>query len=418
MALLGPIVVVAERSTADLVDVLGKAGAFPIVETKFADAATAVAEIQPAALMIADPAPEHSEPQLEALLEKIGTRGGPFMPVLARADGGRMVAIPFALPVAVDEPASRIVGRLNSALRVRALHATVIRRSRSLQPAKNRAVPFVDLLDDATVLCVGRGRFYPALTTAIAERVGLIGALSVETAGHYLNAREVDGIAIGDGFGARVVDALLTVLGEDARFRDLPVGVLGRAIVDDDRLANLVRVESDADLLVRRLLPFVRLQAFESHLRRVLKSLETDGVLDADTGLLGRDAFWRDLDRAVRQAEDGGGALSVARFTFDDMTDKRCALDAARLFARLMRNIDFACCEQDGSILAAFTETDLRSAHVVARRIASVLRHTMLSPDPDRRTIKPTVTLATLKPSDNLSTLVARVGTYPKVAAG
>ncbi len=70
----------------------------------------------------------------------------------------------------------------------------------------------------ATVLCVGRGRFYPALTTAIAERVGLIGALSVETAGHYLNARDIDGIAIGDGFGARVVDALLTVLGEDARF--------------------------------------------------------------------------------------------------------------------------------------------------------------------------------------------------------
>jgi hypothetical protein len=32
--------------------------------------------------------------------------------------------------------------------------------------------------------------------------------------------------------------------------------------------------------------------------------------------------------------------------------------------------------------------------------------------------IKPTVTLATLKPADNLSTLVARVGTYPKVAAG
>ena len=313
---------------------------------------------------------------------------------------------------------SRLVARLNSALRVRTLHATVMRRSRSLQPANNRAVPFVDLLDSATVLCIGRGRFYPELTTAIGERVGLIGALSVETAGHYLNARDIDGIAIGDGLGARVVDALLTVLGEDSRFRDLPVGVLGRAGVDDDRLANLVRVESDAELLVQRLLPLVRLQAFESHLQRTLKSLETEGVLDAETGLLGRDAFWRDLERAVQQAEDGGGALSVARFTFDDMTDMRCAIDAARLFSRLIRNIDFACCEQDGSILAAFTETDLRSAHVVARRIASVLRHTMLAPDSDRRAIKPTVTLATLKPSDNLSTLVARVGTYPKVAAG
>jgi hypothetical protein len=93
-------------------------------------------------------------------------------------------------------------------------------------------------------------------------------------------------------------------------------------------------------------------------------------------------------------------------------------LDAARLFSRLVRSIDFACQEQDGSILAAFTETDLRSAHVVARRIASVLKHTMLSPDHDRHAIRPTVTLATLKPSDNLSTLVARVGSYPKVAVG
>ena len=58
----------------------------------------------------------------------------------------------------------------------------------------------------------------------------------------------------------------------------------------------------------------------------------------------------------------------------------RAHIDAARLLSRLIRNIDFACREQDGSILAAFTETDLRSAHVVARRIASVLRHTMVSP--------------------------------------
>jgi hypothetical protein len=42
----------------------------------------------------------------------------------------------------------------------------------------------------------------------------------------------------------------------------------------------------------------------------------------------------------------------------------------------------------------------------------------MLAADHDRHMIKPTVTLATLKPSDNLSTLVARVGTYPKVAVG
>jgi GGDEF domain-containing protein len=415
--MLGPMVVVAETPATDLVDLLGKAGAFPILETKFADAAAAVAEIQPVALIIANPSDTPDPRHLQILLHAIDTRGGPFMPVLARVDGPDMIEIPFALPISVREPPTRLLACLRSALRVRSQHAAVIRRSRSLTPAQNGDVPFTDMLEHATVLCIGRGRFSPVLTTAIGERVGLIGALSVETAGTYLNAREIDGIAIGDGFQPRVVEALLTVLGENARFRDLPIGVLGRAPVDDERLANLVRVESDANLLADRLLPYVRLQAFESQLKRVLKSLESEGMLDAETGLLDRDAFWRDLDRAVKQAEDGGSALTVARFAFEDMNDQRSSLDAARLFSRLMRNIDFACREQDGTIIAAFTETDLRNAHIVARRIANVLRHTMVAPDLDRHAIKPTVTLATLKPTDNLSTLVARVGSYPKVAA-
>ncbi len=416
MAMLGPMVVVAEESVAELVDALGKAGAFPIVETRFADAAAAVSEIQPAALLIADPSPALSEPALKALLKTIETRGGPFMPVLARVDGPDMVAIPYALPVADSEPLDRLIGCLKSALRVRSQHAAVIRRAHSVEPAKNRPVPFTDLLEQSTVLCIGRGRNYPALTTAIGERVGLIGAMSVETAARYLNAREVDGIAIGDGFSPKVIEALLTVLGEDIRYRDLPVGMLGRAPIDDARLANLVRVESDPELLAARLIPFVRLQAFESRLQRVLKSLDSEGVLDPETGLLSREAFWHDLERAVQQAEDGGSALAIARFSFEDMTDTRCSIDAARLFSRLMRNIDFACREEDGSIIAAFTETDLRNAHVVARRIAVTLRNTMLAPDLERRTITPTVTLATLKPTDDVSTLVARVGTCPKVA--
>lgn len=414
MALLGPMVVVAEKPAADLVDVLGKAGAFPIVEASWAEAPSAIAEIQPAALLLAEPGPSPDARVSQALIRKIDMREGPFMPVLARADCDSEIAIPHALPIASDEPASRLIARLRSALRVRTLHVTVLRRAGAAQSAKTRVFP-PHLLDHATVLCLGRGRSYPALTTAIGERVGLIGAFSVETAARYLNARDIDGIVIGDGFGPRVVEALLTVLAEDARFRDLPVGVLGSTPVDDDRLPNLVRIERDPERLVARLLPLVRLQALESHLKRLLKSLETEGLLDPETGLLARDAFWRDLDRAVQHAEDGGGALSLARFSFEDI-DHRASVDAARLFSRLVRNIDFACREQDGAILAAFTETDLRSAHVVARRIASVLKHTMLSPDHDRHAIRPTVTLATLKPSDNLSTLVARVGTYPKVA--
>ena len=412
------MVVVAESSAADLLDVLRKAGAFPIVETRWADAPAAIGEIQPVALAIADargtPSPQH----VGAVIQCIETRGGPVTPVIALVENNSSPVIPSALPIALDDSTDRLIARLRCALRIRTLHATVLRRSRTAD-AKKRAPAFLppDLLDDATVLCVGRGGSYPALSVAIGERVGLIGALSIETAARYLNARDVDGIVIGEGLGPRVVAALLTMIAENARFRDLPVGVLDNSAVDDERLPNLVRVEADPARLVERVLPFVRLQAFEGQLTRVLKSLESEGVIDPDTGLLATQAFWRDLGRAVQESEETGGALSVARFTFDGVADRRAYVDAARLFSRLVRNVDFACREQDGSILAAFTKTDLRSAHLVARRIASVLRRTMLSPGRDRRAIRPTITLATRKPTDDVGTLVARLGAHPKVAA-
>jgi hypothetical protein len=414
MAALGPIVVVAEKPAPDVVDALGKAGAFPIVETSWSEAPTALSEIKPAAMLVADPKPPLDADLVQALIKKLSARSGAYMPILMRVTPETAIAIPTALPTLVDEPIDKLTARLRSALRVRTLHQTVLRRAGTpARAAKVRAYPLPDLLDQATVLCLGRGRSYPALTTAIGERVGLIGALSVETAARYLNSRDIDGIVIGDGFGPKVVSALLIVLAEDARFRDLPIGVLGHIPFDDARLPNLVRL-GDAAQLVEHILPLVRLQTFESQLKRTLKSLESEGTVDPATGLLACEAFWRDLERAVQEADDGGGCLSIARFSFEELADPRATVDAARLFSRLVRDIDFACQENDGSIIAAFTETDLRSAHVVARRIASVLRHTMLAPDPDRDTIKPTVTLATLKPSDNVSTLVARVGTYPK----
>jgi hypothetical protein len=411
------MVVVSEHPAAEAVEMLGHAGAFPIVEASWADARAAIDEIQPCAVLLADPQPPPNPRLAQVLTSRIEAMGL-VMPVLARVEKNGPLPIPYALAVAPDEPMERMIDRLRSALRIRTLHATVVRRAGAgALPTTSCAFCARELIDQATVVCVGRGRSYPKLAVTVGERVRLIGAMSVESAARTLNARDIEGIVIGDGFGPRVVEALLTVLAEDARFRDLPVGVLGNNGIGDDRLPNLIHVDSDPDLLIERLLPFVRLQAFDGHLARVLKSLETDGTLDPATGLLADKAFWCDLDRAVKDAGSSGSCLSVARFTFDDI-DGRAHLDAARLFSRLVRNIDFACQERDGSILAAFTETDLRSAHVVARRIAAVLKHTMLSVDHDRDAIKPTVTLATLKPSDNLSTLVARVGTYPKVAVG
>ena len=418
MALLGPVVVVAESPATDFIDVLAKAGAFPIAQTRWADVPAAIGETQPVALAIADRQTIPSSRQVDAAIECIETRGGPVMPVIALVDASSTPAIPGALPIAINDSADRLIARLHSALRIRTLHAAVLRRSLAAG-AKKPVAAFVppDLLEESTVLCVARGGFYPALSLPIARRAGLIGALSIDTAARYLNARDVNGVVIGDGLRPGVVEALLTLLAENARFRDLPVGVLNNAAADDERLPNLVRAEADPARLVERILPFVRLHAFESQLVRALKALESEGAIDPDTGLFAAQAFWRNLERAVRENEKTGSALSVARFSFEGLADRRAHVDAARLFSRLVRNTDFACREQDGSILAAFTKTDLRSAHLLARRIGGVLRQTMLSPGGDRRAIKPTITLAALKPRDDLGTLVARLGAHTKVAA-
>ena len=143
MAMLGPMVVVAEAPAADLVDILGKAGAFPIVETKFADAAAAV-DRNPAG-GAADRRHRARRPPIsicKALLKTIENRGGPFMPVLARVDGpgiDRDTRTRCRSPS--TEPDDRLVACLKSALRVRSQHAAVIRRAHSVEPAKNRARP-------------------------------------------------------------------------------------------------------------------------------------------------------------------------------------------------------------------------------------------------------------------------------------
>jgi len=119
----------------------------------------------------------------------------------------------------------------------------------------------------------------------------------------------------------------------------------------------------------------------------------------------------------VAEAEERGQPLSVARFSFDGEIDARASKDGARLLTRLIRNIDFGCREDDGSLLIAFTQTDLRSAHVVARRIAGAIKNTMLAPQHGRDTVAANVTLATLKAADTLDSLMLRVMGSQAVAA-
>jgi hypothetical protein len=60
--------------------------------------------------------------------------------------------------------------------------------------------------------------------------------------------------------------------------------------------------------LVERILPFVRMHAFGERLKRMLKSLDAKGMIDPETGLLVHEAFWRDLNRAVDDADKRGVA--------------------------------------------------------------------------------------------------------------
>jgi GGDEF domain-containing protein len=245
---------------------------------------------------------------------------------------------------------------------------------------------------------------------AVGERVNMLGALSVENAARHLNAREIHGIVVGDGFSPRMVEAFLTILAQDSRFRDIPVAVIGEAPPDfAESLANIEHVSGDPARLVARMVPLVRMRAFDVRLKRMLASLDAGGMFDPETGLLAREAFWQDLAKPVAEAGEHGQALSMARISFEGAFDTRTDMDAARLLPRLIREIDFAAREDDGSMLVAFTQTDLHAAHVVARRIAATLKNTLLAPHRahDRTTIN--VTLATLKAGDTLDSLMLRV---------
>jgi GGDEF domain-containing protein len=408
------MIIVAERPAPDLVAALSAAGAFPVIEANWNDAPTAFVSVKPAAVIIAEPGAPPSESSARMLCLQIATAKDAIVPTLAFTHAGDDVALPIALPADPALPVSHAIARLKSAMRVRGLHATVLRRIElfTSQGGTAPAFPMTDALDDATVLIAGRGPLHSALSVAMGERVKMVGALSVESAAKHLNARDIDGIVVGDGFPPRMVEAFLSMLTQEPRFRDIPVAVIGDAPDFSESLINIEYVEADASRIVGRMVPMLRLRAFETRLLRMLKSLDADGTFDPDTGLLTRDSFLHQLTRAVAQASDRSQSLSMARYTFEGIRD-RAALDGARLLTRLTRPVDFACRDDDGSILVAFTQTDLREAHMVARRIAAELKAIMKS----GAAITANVTLATLKFGDTLDSLMQRVLGSRMVAA-
>jgi hypothetical protein len=404
MSQQGPILVVSTARRPSFAATLDLAKLFPVVETEWADAVRAVEQVQPAAVLAATS--DTDAAGLAELATRVAARQ-PYLPLIAvdpqvpYPDN----VIPFfqTQTLQTQGGTDRLVARLRAALRVRSLHATVMRR---LVPATPMALSHIDPARDATVLLIGRGGAYPTLSVALGERTGVVGALSIEAAAKHLNIRDIDGIVLGEGFSPRVIDAFLTVLTEDARFRNLPVVLTAVDLAPAYDLPNLEIVSDDTAQAVAAALPLIRQHAFEAHLSRTLKAIDADGLIDARTGLLTREAFERDFASAIYQTQQRGGGLSVARFAFDP-EHPRAQFDGARIISRLMRQMDFGAAHEDGSVVVVFAETDLKTAHTVARRLSSVMRHTSHG-QRDARS-EPVVTVATLLPNDSAKSLRSRL---------
>jgi GGDEF domain-containing protein len=405
MSQQGPILVVSTARRPSFAATLDLAKLFPVVETEWADAVRAVEQVQPAAVLAATS--DTGAAGLAELAARVAARQ-PYLPLIAvdpqvpYPDN----VIPFFQTQTLQAQgggSDRLVARLRAALRVRSLHATVMRR---LVPATPMSLSHIDPARDATVLLIGRGGAYPTLSVALGERTGVVGALSIEAAAKHLNIRDIDGIVLGEGFSPRVIDAFLTVLTEDARFRNLPVVLTAVDLAPAYDLPNLEIVSDDTAQAVATALPLIRQHAFEAHLSRTLKAIDADGLIDARTGLLTREAFDRDFASAIYQTQQRGGGLSVARFAFDP-EHPRAQFDGARIISRLMRQMDFGAAQQDGSVVVVFAETDLKTAHTIARRLSSVMRHTSHG-QRDARS-EPAVSVATLLPNDSAKSLRSRL---------
>ena len=400
MSQQGPILVVSTAARPPFASALDDARMFPVIHAAWPDASRAVAQLGPAAVLVAW---SEAEPGFEALAKQIAATR-PYLPLIAVDPGTSLPenAIPFAQSGGKFD---RLMARLRAALRVRSLHSTVMRRLDE-DPGAPPTLAETDPTRDATVLLIGRGACYPALSVSLGQRMGVVGALSIEAAAKHLNTRDIDGIVLGEGFSSLVQDAFLTVLSEDARFRNLPVVATSGGLAPAYDLPNLEMISADPERIASNALPLIRQHAFESHLGRALRSIDAGGLLDARTGLLTGAAFNRNFATAVQQTLSQGGGLSVARFAFD-ASHPRAQLDGARILSRLMRQMDFGAAQEDGSVIVAFAETDLRTAHMIARRLSSVMRHTSHGKRDTRS--EPVVTLATLSPSDSAQSLLARL---------
>jgi GGDEF domain-containing protein len=420
MSLSGPIVLVSDTANAELAAHLRGRGNLLVNESLWALAPAAIKAGRPAALILDE---TRWDPDVvEPLKNAIASAREPYMPVLARASplGGPVFG--GALPIAASASPERVLARLQWVLRLRALHAAVLYHLASNgSSADQTASTHPDAPSNpATVLVIGRGRNYRELAAATGERARLISTLSIENAARFLCARDIDGIVIGDGFAPHMLQAFAIALSQDARFRELPVGLVAAVQPPDEwnALPNFERLSGRAPEVMDYMMPLVHLHAYGGRLRRQLAAIESGGLLDPHTGLYTPDAFLREFERVVDDARERRAALSLARFSVAPQPARTVDDRAARQVIRLARPTDIAGRAEDGSILLAFPNTGLGNAHALVRRIGHTLSGSLPGVDQQDIRFDAVVTLAVFKPGDSVETLIARVSEDSAVAAG
>jgi hypothetical protein len=165
MSQQGPIIVVSAAKRPPFASALDDAKMFPVIEAAWADASRAVEQMQPAAVLVT--LSDAVEPGFEALAKQIAARQ-PYLPLIVVDPKTSLPenAIPFSQSGGSFD---RLMARLRAALRVRTLHATVMRRLDE-DPAARATPADADPARDATVLLIGRGAAYPSLSVLLGER--------------------------------------------------------------------------------------------------------------------------------------------------------------------------------------------------------------------------------------------------------
>src|SRR4029453_11805821 len=126
MALSGPVLVVSDEAN-DVCEALTRGGNLPMREVVPASAVAAIAKTKPSAIVLSG----CPEDVADAIAKKVAKLEGPLVPLLAVVRDNAP-AFANALPIPAEALPVRLVPRLRAALRIRALHATVLRRAEEL----------------------------------------------------------------------------------------------------------------------------------------------------------------------------------------------------------------------------------------------------------------------------------------------